>query len=103
MDIRDLITRTRDLISDHHRWTRYWYARNNKGQEVGANSKHACRWCANGALWHVARDTEIYMQACYRLQAVSHDLYGLSFVRVNDELGRKAVLKVLDAALDDLT
>jgi len=40
----------RDLISDHHHWTKGSLARDNSGRETFYDAPDACRWCAVGAL-----------------------------------------------------
>lgn len=47
---RDALKVAQNLISDESKWTQKAYARNKKGQVVGARNKEACSWCSLGAL-----------------------------------------------------
>lgn len=52
----------RDLLQTKDNWTKHHLALNDKGKDVPAYSKNACKWCLDGALIKVyppgVRDAE---------------------------------------------
>jgi hypothetical protein len=54
----EILRAARELLSEPHRWTTRFLARNGAGQRVEPTSPAAVCWCLNGALSKVAAQAE---------------------------------------------
>jgi len=97
----EILRAAREKISDPSRWTRLTYARDQLGAEVDADDKSAVCFCSMGAIYSVTSD-----DFCGQNRAVSllynaaHEISGSrSVVRVNDNLGHEAVVRMFDLAI----
>lgn len=96
----------RDLISDHHRWCRGALAMDSSGNHLDSVKNYgACRFCGVGA-WAKcsAPHPSVFTPGLQMLNDKSRAMYGLGnhLPAVNDQLGRRDVLKVFDAVIADL-
>lgn len=81
-----------ELLSDERKWTRGARGRDADNKSVGALSKKAVKWCANGAI-----------EACYRTEwkqitrtfrEVVKARYGVTVSHLNDGYGYAEVLSL---------
>jgi hypothetical protein len=98
---------TRALIADKDNFTTIAMARNSKGIECASTSPEAARFCVVGAWFRIADvDAEAHQEnyvgqtAARLLQEFSKLCGGKHIFFVNDTLGHKAVLKMLDDAIE---
>jgi hypothetical protein len=88
---------TRALIADESNFTTIVMARDSKGVECASTAPEAARWCVVGA-W--LRITETYGQAAIISMQKLRELSNNNIFYVNDILGHKAVLNMLDDAIE---
>jgi hypothetical protein len=84
---------TRALISDEAHFTKGYLARNHLGCECDPNNSTARSWCVVGAWIHATRAGASDLDTL--LGTVDPTL-------INDTYGHKAVLKMLDRAIERL-
>src|SRR6185436_648047 len=83
----------RKYLSDEDNWCQH-----RSRVTVGSWFNKHERFCATGYLVYKTKDP-LQARAMNFLCLASHDLYQRSVVRVNDELGHAAVLKIYDRAV----
>lgn len=90
----------RDLIADPAKWTINALARSPSGWTVLPDSRYAVCFCARGALMKVGAH-----EFLPNLDRHAKRLFGIGVVGVNDDifLGHPAVMKVFDAAIEELS
>jgi hypothetical protein len=106
--VLDVLRQTRELLSSPSRWTKETFARDARGNEVSEVDPSACRWCLIGAIGRVSRDLGFeYLTfrnpTCDILDAfapVDERDRPLLLASINDTGGRKAVLALLDRAIE---
>ena len=101
-DVLNLIRRAKNRISDHHRWTRETEARDSNGQEIDADSKSAARWCALGSLDRESTGDDVTFKTAVRTcDKEAKNMYGQysDLTIVNDDHGRKAVIKLFNKVI----
>ena len=98
----ELLTASRDLISEPERWTQDAYARDIHGEPTDAVGDGAVCWCATGALWSAGHDHngkhfyDLYEDAVGELtQAAGRK----SLVLYNDGHTHNQVLALFDEAI----
>lgn len=104
-DVLNLIRRAKSRISDHHRWTREAEARDSNGQEIDADSKSAARWCALGSLDRESTGDDVTFKTAVRTcDKEAENVCGhRDLTIVNDEHGRKAVIKLFNKVIYKLS
>lgn len=100
------IRATRELLSVPERHTKKAIARTAAGDPCVSSSERATSWCLRGALLKTSGDDEaVFNAATLRCQRAARIVYPevasapCPLIKVNDDLGYSAVLKVLDTAL----
>lgn len=117
----EVLSAARRILSHPRRWCRHSAAESRDHTPVGSANPRAIRFCGLGAISRAAWHASLYDVALvepfakdelYRgqkaliasLDRLSGHLFGLEvFSDVNDRLGRKAVIAVIDAAIAELT
>ncbi len=89
------LIRVRDHIKDPSRWCTEITAMDRTGFAVDPRSPRAVRWCPHGALSYYGSSDE----TLFALAETSSDIYGISFIYVNDRLGHRAIMHVLDVTI----
>lgn len=59
MKISQVLTETRDLLSDESRWAQGMAAQDESGFGVSVADKNACRWCLAGGIMKVLSDNDL--------------------------------------------
>lgn len=103
-----VLVRARELVADENTWTHFACARDAAGSPTYTASTTACKWCASGAIRKATVDQGLeWADADPLLGALSILSERLTsegdFIKVNDYLGRAAALRVMDAAIAELT
>ncbi len=93
--IKKELIQVRDHIKDPSRWCTEVTAMDRTGFSVDPRSPRAVRWCPHGALSYYGSSDETLLA----LAETSGAIYGISFIYVNDRLGHKAMIHVLDEAI----
>jgi hypothetical protein len=93
VELRDQLLK----ILNFKTWTKNVLAKNNKGKEVKPTSKNAVRWCAMGLAYKFYRigDSTALPLAWVELRQDFINIYNKSIIEANDELGFKAIKKML--------
>jgi hypothetical protein len=105
-DLRDLLTRARDLIANEEHFTQGTYARGSSGRAVDIRSRYAVRRCAMGAVYCSGsrsgqNQASLNFAARDALISAGIILYGFPTIeRINDRLGHAAVLRCFDLAIE---
>lgn len=99
----------RDVLHSPSRWTKGWYARDNKGLKCSAISDEACRYCISGALYKVESLPTNYNINLRKAEQYLEDVMNTDHIPdVNDALStkHKHILMAFDFAIlmakDDL-
>jgi hypothetical protein len=90
-----------NLIRNPERWTQGAYARNVDGVAVSPRELSAKCWCASGAVYHVTKDSQFFVNtaALLALGALREVAEG-SVTTFNDLAGHSEVLDLFDAAIE---
>jgi hypothetical protein len=109
MTSREMLIEGRALIADRLQWTQGQYARTMDGSGVPARCDSAVSFCATGALLRADAPSRgyapsvVYHEADDALTQAGRELFGVSAVAVNDDLGHAAVLRMYDRAIANET
>ncbi len=102
----EVLTRAKALIANKANWTTQKFARDENNFEIESTDKHACKFCALGALNRItrARDDDIDLDkastiAHEYLYEASNRVASYSITYVNDNIGHEAVMRVYDFAI----
>lgn len=114
----ETLEKIRKRISSQDHWCQKESARDEEGKGTDPNGQRAVQWCLSGAITKESWDTHIVLNReslilvdiWDRCSGFVHDvislqssrLYGKSLVNVNDELGHKDVLLVLESAKNEI-
>ncbi len=90
-----MLKEARELLSDESRWCKFALAKDSDGKGVGINDPSATQWCIAGACLKVGLDNREWS----RLESIADQMYQESIVGVNNTLGYKFILRVLDHAI----
>jgi hypothetical protein len=103
VDTIETLRAAKALISDPKDWLTFEYARDKAGKTVVASSPDACRFCAVGALAHIAKlsvkavEHEKEFPAGVFLNKASGDRAPHT---INDDDGHAAVLALYDRTIE---
>ena len=89
--VLEVLRAARAKIRLKRNWCREVMARGPSGREVDPVSKHACQWCAVGAVYAVAAKTGLHDSVL--------DTLGAFPARVNDRQGHAAVMRLFAEAI----
>lgn len=81
-DVTATLRAAKELIDKPRRWTQQAMARSATGALVNPNDPRAVRWCAEGAIAHVAPSVPLRLATLAALKDACD--YGHSIVSVND-------------------
>jgi hypothetical protein len=102
---KDIIATAGRMLRDPACFTTGALARTSRGSPVRPKSSTAVKWCAVGAIYHVARadtDTDKHATkvgaALATLDLASNRMFKKSISAVCDELGHEAVMQVYEQA-----
>lgn len=84
-----------ELICDSNKWTRGAYARDKDDVVVELRDASATKYCVRGAMMLVGCSIGDYTRA--ELMAI--EMYDHSLISVNDRIGHKAVIQVLESCV----
>jgi len=85
-----------ELLSDCSKWTRGCYARNRNGTPCPVSDRHACQWCAMGAIIKCyGADNASNQHAVNRAQEAAARLYSGNLIAINDRQQHGAYVAVL--------
>jgi hypothetical protein len=92
----------RDLLADKSHWTQGAYARRESGENCRGYDTLACCWCLTGAIQKIDSTNGYALKArvANALQNSAWALYHTDPVTVNDHLGYKPVMKVINHAIE---
>ena len=100
-----ILSRARQLLDDRKRWTRHAPARDLSGRKCAPTEVCAVRYCAYGALLRSAYQmTHCKKRAAVLARSTEQMILGGNsrLAHVNDKRGYRVVLRLLDAASDQL-
>lgn len=93
----DILKAARDKISDPVRWTKGFLARTKDGLATGPRNKNAVCWCANGALFSVAKRADAAKALFFLRGFIPGGYCNVSVF--NDNSTRAEVLALFDRAI----
>lgn len=102
MDALKVLKQAKALIEDKSNWTQKTYARDCNGDSVPAINSEAVCFCSVGAIANVTYQSASlakHLQAETYVDNCALDLYGMTMVHVNDQLGHRAVMNMFDEAI----
>lgn len=101
MEARTILVGARDLISDPSRHTRGAYSRDKNGKDIDRTDCESVRWCAVGAIEHVAdiSNTDAYYAKRMLYDACMYR-FGINILSVNDDLTHSELMEVFNIAVD---
>ena len=96
----EIIARTRQLLEDRKRWTRYASARDPSGRKCAPVEERAVRYCAYGALLRSAYQVTGCRKRAEKLARETERMVAgdTRLSQVNDKRGYRAVLRLIEAA-----
>lgn len=99
MNARQLLEKTRQLLSEPRRWTKNFAALDDRYEPVPVQSSEACRFCLVGAIER-CRDGDCY-SSVPEVFRVLEEVAGRDAVLFNDDMSttHEDVLNVLDEAI----
>lgn len=112
MEVKEALTKARDLLSDPKRWAKGYYAYNAEGNACFATDRAAVCWCMRGAVRRVADvaddpsrvylDTMAHLELFLEAQQEGPLDPPVYVHNLNDavETTHEDVLRFLDAAID---
>lgn len=104
-DVKSVIVRAREILSDPKHWIKSTYARNLVGDSVLATSPHAVCWCSMGALWkafdEVGKNTT-RMEAYTFLQKNLLENEDIAGFNDNPDTTHSDVMAAFDRAIESL-
>ena len=86
----------KNLLSSEEKHCKYATARDAEGNSTYAREEDAVSWCIEGAYYSLGFDQNM---AVKYLHEAAETLYKTGLVKVNDTMGYKALLNVIDEAL----
>jgi hypothetical protein len=101
-----ILTETRELLSDPSRWTQYNMAITIDGEGVGVNDPAACRWCLAGGVQKILSDHNLSMpvwdDTYESARAVIRRIIDYPLTLWNDQIDREhsEVIAMLDQAIE---
>lgn len=105
-EIRDLLTKTKDVISTIDTWTKHAFARNDKGEAVSSKNPNAICWCLAGGLEKAAEEestkNEIVEETRKHLVTMIKKKGVPSIASFNDYSTHPEVMNLLDEAISAL-
>lgn len=113
MTNREIAIRSKALIADPERWTKWMLAADKDGDRVwDTRSPEACQWCVQGAAMHVlgikdileARIDERYMEYVKELERIvwhEFDNYGVGNFNDDRNTRHDHIIKLLDIVIEE--
>jgi hypothetical protein len=99
--VRDALLRARERIRPESAWCQVAYALMLDGNRCLSHDDRAIRWCAEGAIRRDGRSATTDA-AVAALSEAAVRCHGKTLFVVNDHLGHAAVMRVYDAAIEDV-
>lgn len=98
-EVKETLTKARDLIADPKRWTHHALARDSVFRKTVPNSPDATCWCALGAIWKATGDVEADNDGAY---SALHDVINGSVVNFNDTHTHAEVIELFNKAIENV-